>query len=362
MGKWCVRRAAQFVVTAFLATIGLIAVTPPASACACGGVVNPPGETTAVTQETALITRHGGQETIVMSLSARSDATKAGLLVPTPKPATPALADRSVFTDLSEQTTPRQRTRHHLFGPPVLFGGTDDSSANGAAPQSAAPTGVHVLSAVDLGPLRAVSLTAGNAGDLHTWLDKHGFVMSRRFEALVTPYLDKGWAFTAMTLTPKGKSLSGDLPPVSLRFASDKLVYPMRMSRGAKETQRVTTYVLADHRVARTDPTARQGDLRTTYADRVDTSKLTSPTLQQLAVGEPWLTEMSQVFDDPGAQVRSDFTFTSAAHDTPVVSYYYTDDYLIPGDIAVLLVILLGAVAGGVATFVIRRRATPVTA
>lgn len=355
MHTWPLRRAAQLVVALLVATAGLVVVTPPAGACACGGVVNPAGDTTLVTQETALVVRHGRTETIVMSLSARSDATRAGLLVPTPAPATPSLADRDVFTDLSALTAPRERVRHHLFGPPAIFG-QDDNRTMDEGTAAGAPSGVRVLGTVDLGPLQAVSLTASNAGELHTWLDTHGFVMSTAFESLVTPYLDKGWAFTALTLTPEGKSLSGDLPPVSLRFRSNELVYPMRMSRGAKETQRVTTYVLAGHRVARTDTTADQGSMETSYADHVSATELTSSGLRRLASGQAWLTKISQTFHDPQSQVRSDFTFARAADDTPVIPYYYTDEYLIPGDVAALLALVVAGLGAGVVMLVVRRR------
>ncbi|MFC6706362.1 DUF2330 domain-containing protein [Flexivirga alba] len=349
---WWLRRSAQLLTAVVMATIGLVVVTPPAMACACGGMVQPPGNSTTVTGETALVTQGAGRETIVMSLSAKSDAARAGLLVPTPAPATPALADRDIFTDLADQTAPRSKERHHFFGPPLFFGDHGSSGSDNEARSS--PAGVQVLGEVDLGPLKAVSIKANNAADLHSWLDSRGFVMSPQFEALVTPYLDKGWAFTAMTLTAEGKSLTGTLPPVSLEFASDTLVYPMRMSSGAKETQHVRTYVLADHRVERTDPTATQGQLHTAYADRVRTSLVTSPDLKRLSAGKAWLTEFTQTFDHPGEQVRSDFTFARAPHDTPVVHYAYRDEYFIPVDVAVLLVVSAAAIAGAIV--LIRRR------
>jgi hypothetical protein len=349
------RRMTRALLISLLATVGLFVVTPPAMACACGGVVNQPGRSTTVTGETALISQHAGRETMVMALDARSDAARAGLLVPTPAPATPALADRNVFTDLDRQTAPRPKVRHHFFGPPAIFDGDGDRSAgNGAG--SRASGGVRVLGKVDLGPLQAVSLTATDAGDLHSWLDERGFVMSSGFESLVTPYLDQGWAFTAMTLTADGRSLNGDLPPISLDFASDRLVYPMRMSRGAKETQRVTTYVLAGHRVRRTDPTAVQGQLRTVYAARVRPALVTSADLKALTTDRPWLTEITQTLNEPTTQVRSDFTFAAAAHDTPVVSYDYTDEYFLPIDVAILLVLVVGGLATGVVLLVRRQR------
>lgn len=351
------RPVAQLAVIAILAAMALLAVSPPAEACACGGAVNERGESMRIVGETALVTQHAGSETIVMSLSARSDAARAGLLVPTPTPAKPELADNSLFTDLAKQVAPRTRVRHHLFGPPALFHSDSGGPERGGS-QAAAPGGVRVLERVDLGPLQAVSLTAGNASDLHSWLDKRGFVMSPEFESLVTPYLKQGWAFTAMTLTAEGKSLNGALPPVSLTFASDKLVYPMRMSRGAKETQHVTTYVLSDHRVKRTDPTAGQGELRTDYAATVRPSLMTSADLKRLSTGRPWLTEFRQTFDRPGTQVRSDFTFGPAAHETPRISYNYKDEYFVPIDVAVLLVILLLAVTGVVVLRVRRQRSS----
>ncbi|WP_446663986.1 DUF2330 domain-containing protein [Flexivirga sp. B27] len=353
-GLW-LRRSAQILLAALLTTLALVVVTPAADACACGGAVSAPGMSMTVSGETALVTRHGDRETIVMSLHARSEATRAGLLVPTPKPAKASLADKKLFTDLEQQTLPRERTRHHFFGPPALFG-TDDPAGGVNYSGDRGPSSVRVLDRVDLGPLEAVTLTAGNADDLHTWLRKHGFVMSHEFESLVTPYLDKGWAFTAMSLTAEGKALSGDLPPVSLSFTSDRLVYPMRMSRGAKEDQTVKTFVLADHRVRRTDPSASQGSLETSYAARIRPALVSSPDLKRLARGNQWLTVLDQSFDDPATQVRSDFTFAPAADDTPVIEYRYVDDYVIPIDVAILLALTLAGLVGGVVVVVRHQR------
>ncbi len=73
----------------------------PAYACACGGLLDQPGRDTEVTSETALVVWDGETETIVLRLSTRTDAVTAGLLVPTPSPATADLAD-----DRSSPTSP----------------------------------------------------------------------------------------------------------------------------------------------------------------------------------------------------------------------------------------------------------------
>ena len=60
-----------------------LTVAAPAYACACGGLVDQPGRDTSVTSETAVVVWDGKTETIVLRLSARTDAVSAGLHVPT---------------------------------------------------------------------------------------------------------------------------------------------------------------------------------------------------------------------------------------------------------------------------------------
>ena len=123
------------VLAALLAATGLIVVTPPAGACACGGVVDQPGQDTSVGSETAVVTWDGTTETIALRLSTRSDAVHAGLIVPTPAPATVTLGDEQMFTDLAAVIAPRSESRWSLFGPPLLGGGGGgDGASAGAGP------------------------------------------------------------------------------------------------------------------------------------------------------------------------------------------------------------------------------------
>ena len=194
----------------------------------------------------------GAKETILLRLSTRSEAVTAGLLVPTPTPATVDLGDEQVFTDLSDVIAPRTEKRRHLFGPPLFFGGGGGDGASAGGPGG----GVQVLGTVDLGPLRATTLSATDARALDGWLEQHRYETSPALQAAVQPYVDEGWSFVAVQLNAVGQSLEGDLPPISMSFTSDEAVYPMRMSSAAEETQQPTVYVLAEHRMQRTDPVA----------------------------------------------------------------------------------------------------------
>jgi hypothetical protein len=102
------RRWLAVLLALWLALVAVVVVAP-AEACACGGVVDQPGGDTSVSGETAVVVWDGTQETILLRLSTRSEAVTAGLLVPTPTPATVNLGEEQVFTDLAAVTVPRTR-------------------------------------------------------------------------------------------------------------------------------------------------------------------------------------------------------------------------------------------------------------
>ena len=336
-------RTARRLVAALALAAGVLAL-----ACACGGVVDRPGHDTAVGSETALVVWDGAAETILLRLSTRTDALTAGLIVPTPTAATVRLGDDQILTDLSRITAARRETRRHLFGPPLLFGGGGDDGSAGAA-----AGGVQVLATVDLGPLTATTLTAADTESLHRWLSSHHFVTTSAFTNSVAPYVSDGWSFVAVQLDAASGDLDGDLPAIELSFASDLAVYPMRMSAAAASTQQPLVYVLADHRMGRTDTTA-QGATRpeVRFAGPVDPADTTAPTLRSWLTTTPYLTATTQWLPDP-TQIVSDFTFGRAPDDTAYHDVYYDDSYLLPGDIGALLILLL---LGGGVWLVLRAR------
>jgi hypothetical protein len=333
-------------------------VAAPAQACACGGVVDQPGQDTSVTSETAVVVWDGTNETILLRLSTRTDAVSAGLIVPTPSPATVELGDEQVFDDLAEVTRPRVESRWHLFGPPLIAGGGGDGASAGGP--GAPGGGVQVLSSVDLGPLQATTIAAANTPALQQWLQQHDFDASPELLASLAPYVQETWTFVALQLHATGESLQGDLPPIAMRFASKEAVYPMRMSSAASDSQQPLVYVLARHRMLRTD-TLATGATRpeTWFAGAVAPTDVRSGDLKDWLATTPYLTQTSQWFPDPSA-ITSDLTFEPAAEDTPIHQVTYDDHYLVPGDVGFVLVLLLvGLLVWGVVRLVRRRPASP---
>ncbi|WP_059020106.1 DUF2330 domain-containing protein [Mycobacterium sp. M26] len=287
---------------AVLLAAGMLIGSPggPAGACACGGIVSPDLDAR-VTGEQALIARTGGKETIVMALDVESIADNAGLIVPTPAPATASSTDPGIFAELARLSAPRVEPGA------ALGSGLDEA---GARP-GGTPT---VVAQVQLGPLEATTLTGGDLSGVRGWLDGHGYRMRPEVTAQLDPYLREGWSFVAMRLTGT-KPLSGQLDPVRLDFDSDQLVYPMRMSAAAKDTQRVVVYTLADHRMQRTDADANRQAVRVDYAGPIQ-GRTSDPTLTALSDGNPYLTKISTTITDPAA-IGTDFTFGPAPSDDP---------------------------------------------
>lgn len=345
-------RLLRLLLSVVLAFVTSLLALPTADACACGGVFTQPNSSTTVPTEDVLITHVDDRTSVTMRLHLETDASDAGLVVPTPNPATASLADEDTFLALGRATTPQTKERWHLVG-----GNRGDASGDGAAPPSAASTGAGVqeLSSVDLGPLRATTLRAGDPEALRTWLRTRGYSVKPAVEPVLDTYVRRGWSFVAMQLTPAGRKLGGQTPPITLSYADREFVYPMLMSSAASGRPSVRTYVLSDHRVKRTDRSV--ANLQTTFAAdlRKRSGYVTAP-IRDAAAKSPYLTLLDQQFDQPSTQIVSDFTFARADNDDPVVPVHYVDRYLFtPGEFVVVLV-LLTLLVTGISWFVVHRR------
>lgn len=326
---------------------------PAADACACGGMFAREGSSLTVPTEKALVVHEGGRTDVTMSLLVRSEADDAGLVVPTPTPATVSLADDDTFLALDRATRPVRKDRWHLVG------SDGDTAVSGGATRAGAPGsgGVRELSSIDLGPLRATTLKAGDPASLKNWLSTRGYVVRPDVQRILDQYVAKGWAFVAMQLTPAGQRLNGDIPPVTMSYADKQFVYPMLLSQAATIDPVVTTYVLSDHRVRRTDSSARSTSVETTFAAdmRLRSGTVTTPIRDAVAKA-PYLTVIEQGFNAPHQQIVSDFTFGRASTDAEHIPVVYTDKYVFTPAQFAFVVFALGAMMVAIVALVVGRR------
>ena len=140
-----------------------------------------------------------------------------------------------------------------------------------------------------------------------------------------------------------------------LTFPSTRIVYPMRLSKGATTKQTVTVYVAAPYRVDTTklpDPAVKPELL---YAGRTEAES--SP---QLAAPTSFLTAYTVSYPEPG-RITDDFVFAEAATDAEYqrVTYVTRNDGLL-STIGVIfgILLLVGACAAVIARILVRRSAS----
>jgi len=234
-----------------LVLLGVVAHPPAAAAC---GLLVPAEGNAQVEQERALISWDGQTEELVMEFTLQGAARDAAWIVPTPAPATARLAPPKLFDTLQALTLPRVvRQRRFVWHDPALTGSTEGGTAG------AAPPPVSVLAQQTLGPFDVTTLAAQDATALVDWLAAHHYRVPPGLATALAPYVERHWSYTAVRLTPgvapadvpqPAPSDRQRLSPLAVSFASDTIIYPLRMAGLAGRPLPVFLYVLADHRVA----------------------------------------------------------------------------------------------------------------
>lgn len=334
MTRASLRSARRLAAVAALALAAVVVPVAPAAACACGGVAPVSGSEVEVGREHAIVSYRDGVEQIDLLLAMLSTGSEAGLVFPTPSPATVSLGELADFEEIDRETTPRRVEQQDWW----TFRGLGDGGSSAGAPP-------EVLKRVRLGPIEAVTLAADDAAGLEAWLAEHEFGLAPEVAALLDGYVDRGWFFVALKLTGD-LPLDGDLDPLRFRFETDELVYPLELSRAATTPQTVRLHLFGDHRqrvafVGGGEPVAI-----TSWA-----APVASPELARFGA---YLTVVELWFAEPGTQIRGDLAISDAPSDATTGT-----EYVVSVPVAVLgiplgwlllafgAVVLVGLVAAG---------------
>jgi len=114
---------------------------------------------------------------------------------------------------------------------------------------------VVVLEAGVVGSLDYKIISAERADDLFQWLKDNKYTYSGD-EATLDHYVKKNWLFTVMKIDTaamkknKDGSYAGEVTPTRFQFASDKMVYPLKITQiSVKDKTEALFYVQAPHKV-----------------------------------------------------------------------------------------------------------------
>ena len=340
-------------VVAGVLAVGFVAAgVTPAWACACGGYLPDAESRARAYGENALVEHDAGTEKITLSMAINGSSKKAAWIMPVPAAAEVELGETGLFYRLDMLTRPKTviRKTYWPFRDLGIMGSRGDYA--GAAP--GAGSGVNVRQQMVLGPFQVARIGGSSGSAVTDWLRTNGYVVPATLAANLTPYLTEKWEIVAVKLAPRqdGESLSGATPPLRLTFASDRIVYPMRLSKGATTTQTVTVYVAAAHRVDATKLPDADVKPELLYAGRVEDDSLMRPA--------DYLTAYTVTYRDP-SRITDDFTFAPAATDDEFQRINYVtknDGFWSTIGVLVGVMLLLGVGAAVIARVVVRRSST----
>jgi hypothetical protein len=208
-----------------------------------------------------------GIETFTVQPKFTGNAEDFGMVIPTPSRPQLDAMPRSFFKELAVFTILKTRQYPHSkltwqgmglgFGGGNFgggFGGGGFGGFGGLAAQPRRPQ-VKVLEAGIVGSLDYKIIQAGRADDLYDWLKRHGYHYAGD-QATLDFYVKKHWFFTVMRIDTlqmtkdADGSFAGEVTPTRFRFASDRLVYPLRITQiSVKDQTEALFYVQAPSKV-----------------------------------------------------------------------------------------------------------------
>ncbi len=218
-----------------------LALLLPAVACADGMFFGRPSSAreagltglASVQQTAILIELPEGREALLLQTAYHGPAQDFAWVVPVPSE--PAAEDvfeaptRLVDAVLSA-TRPRVVTTINEEATVTQgLGGTLGGSGGGLG---AAAVTVHRRMAVGIYDVAILSATREDA--LTDWLNKHGYAVPPGSDGVLNSCVARQWFFVAVKLLPKaagGHRVLSDVEPIGIRFDTDRLVYPLTVSR-----------------------------------------------------------------------------------------------------------------------------------
>src|SRR5262249_15980647 len=142
----------------------------------------------------------------------------------------------AVFTILKKREYPRSKLLPQPPAAALRFGAGAPTSQAGGKGVAKRDSTVKVLEAGGGGSLDYKIITAERADDLYAWLKENRYHYAGD-EATLDFYVKKKWTFTVMKIdtmqmkrNPDG-SYAGEVTPTRFQFASDKLVYPLKITQ-----------------------------------------------------------------------------------------------------------------------------------
>ncbi len=204
-------------------------------------------------------------ETFTVQPKFEGNALDFGMVIPTPTQPKLNEMPRDFFKHLAIYTIMKGRQfpqskllylgRNRFTGREMLQRAAANGKASEKSDERAERPKVIVLEAGIVGSLDYKIISAERADDLYQWLKENKYTYAGD-EATLNHYVQKKWLFTVMKIDTmqmkrnKDGSFDGEVTPTRFQFASDKLVYPLKITQiSVREKTEALFYVQAPFKV-----------------------------------------------------------------------------------------------------------------
>jgi len=181
----------------------------------------------------AVILYGNSTQHLILSIRFEGDAEEFAWVIPVPEKPEIDVSDSELFWELSDLTI--------RAIPKPGFG----------CALAPSPDGVDVIQEQVVGPYATAILSAGDPTALVDWLNANGYFFPEDGQEIISEYIEKEWYFVATRINSvaedTGDALAeGSIEPIVLSFASDEIVYPLRITSLSATSPEVLLYVFAD--------------------------------------------------------------------------------------------------------------------
>jgi hypothetical protein len=202
-----------------------------------------------------------GVESFTVQPKFEGNALDFGMVIPTPSKPKLDEMPRDFFKMLAVYTIlkKREQPQSKLLPRPVYDakrrGAGGGPYAGWGLKPSGRPPAIKILEAGVVGSLDYKIIEAGRADDLYAWLKANKYHYAGD-EATLHFYVKKKWLFTVMKIDTmqmkknKDGTYAGEVTPTRFLFASDKLIYPLKITQlSVKDKTEALFYVQTSYKV-----------------------------------------------------------------------------------------------------------------
>jgi len=194
----------------------------------------------------AILVYDAGREDLILQVKYEGPVDEFGWLIPVPNLPKVQKGSMKCFYELSRYTQEHFEPRYHAGTRSASLGSEGDG-------EKSKP--VKVIEVKTVGAYEVAVLSTKDAGALENWLEANHFYFPTNKTDMLDAYVKQQWYFVAVKvnlgqgvwglISSEFKLASGELHPLQISFASDRCVFPLKISSVNGQPSEVQVYVLS---------------------------------------------------------------------------------------------------------------------